>query len=273
MNDDRMATMTEATRLTREGRLPEAMKLIQGALGSSEPGAGPAKAGTPVPVMALPGIKHLRPVRTERGLKPAPPGAQFEAAGAGEPSIIAGITLKIMGEYAVEAARVYIAGFSAGGAMAAVMAATYPDLYAAAGIHSGLAYGAAHDLPSAYAAMSKGPATRTRRPARGVPLIVFHGDRDSIVGHVNAESLVADTLGTIGSGAVRSQERGRAPAGHAYTRTIYKNPGGRTLAEQWSIHDAGHAWSGGSSRGSYTDARGPDASAEMIRFFSEQPEA
>ncbi len=355
MNDDRMATMTEATRLTREGRLPEAMKLIQGALGSSEPGAGPAKAGTPVPVMALPGIKHLRPVRTERGLKPAPPGAQFVAAryagpsgartyrlyvpsgydgrevplvvmlhggtqsagdfaagtlmnelaerdvflvaypeqataansmrywnwfqpehqatGAGEPSIIAGITLKIMGEYAVEAARVYIAGFSAGGAMAAVMAATYPDLYAAAGIHSGLAYGAAHDLPSAYAAMSKGPATRTWRPARGVPLIVFHGDRDSIVGHVNAESLVADTLGTIGSGAVRSQERGRAPAGHAYTRTIYKNPGGRTLAEQWSIHDAGHAWSGGSSRGSYTDARGPDASAEMIRFFSEQPEA
>jgi poly(hydroxyalkanoate) depolymerase family esterase len=195
-----------------------------------------------------------------------------QVTGAGEPSLIAGITRQIMRGYSVDASRVYVAGFSAGGAMAAVMAATYPDLYAAAGVHSGLVYGAAHDVPSAFAAMSKGPATPTKDPGRGIPLIVFHGDQDTIVGHVNADRLVADGLRTVGSGAVRSVEHGQAPDGHAYTRTVYKNGNGETVIEQWSIHQAGHAWSGGSPRGSYADSKGPDASAALIRFFREHPQ-
>jgi len=194
------------------------------------------------------------------------PGDQVK--GAGEPSIIAGISQQIMSTYSVDASRVYIAGFSAGGAMAAGLAGT-PDLYAAVGVHSGLPYGAAHDLPSAVAAMSHGPTTSTRGAGRAVPLIVFHGDRDPIVGPVNADCLVADALKTAGPGAVRSTMLGRVQDGHAYTRTVYKNSNGETLIEQWTVHQARHAWSGGNANGSYTDSRGPDASAELIRFFGE----
>jgi poly(hydroxyalkanoate) depolymerase family esterase len=195
------------------------------------------------------------------------PGDQVK--GAGEPSLIAGITQQIMSTYSVDARRVYVAGFSAGAAMAAVMGGTYPDLFAAVGVHSGLPHGAAHDVPSAFAAMSHGPATSTRRGGRAVPLIVFHGDRDPIVAPVNAERLVADALRTAGPGAVRSTTLGQVHDGHAYTRTVYKNSNGDTLIEQWIVHHAGHAWSGGQADGSYTDSRGPDASAQLIRFFGE----
>ncbi|HEV7863750.1 MAG TPA: PHB depolymerase family esterase [Acidimicrobiia bacterium] len=195
------------------------------------------------------------------------PGDQVE--GAGEPSLVAGITHQIMGTYGVDANRVSVAGFSAGGAMAAVMAGTYPDLYAAVGVHSGLPHGAAHDVPSAFAAMSHGPtATPARRAGRAVPLIVFHGDRDPIVARVNADCLIADALTTAGP-TVKSTGPGRVQGGHAYTRAVYQDTRGETLAEQWIVHGAGHAWSGGKADGSYTDSRGPDASAELIRFFAE----
>jgi poly(hydroxyalkanoate) depolymerase family esterase len=189
--------------------------------------------------------------------------------GAGEPSLIAGITQQIMSTYSVAAGRVSIAGFSAGGAMAAVMAGTYPDLYGAVAVHSGLPHGAAHDVASAFAAMSHGPAASTRRAGRAVPLIVFHGDRDPIVAPVNAERLVADALKAAGPAAVRSTMQGQVHNGHAYTRTVYTNASGETLIEQWIVQHAGHAWSGGKAGGSYTDGRGPDASAELIRFFAE----
>ena len=197
---------------------------------------------------------------------------------AGEPSLIAGITRQVIDRYGADAARVYVAGFSAGGAMAAVMAAVYPDLYAAVGVHSGVRYAAADDMTSGFAAMKKGPS----RPARlqGLagqprPLIVFQGDRDKTVALANAAGLIDDVLAAASAdGRPRTPPAvtgGQVPGGHAYTRTCYQDPAGAALAERWTIHRAGHAWSGGVPHGSYTDAHGPDASAEFIRFFDEHP--
>ena len=202
------------------------------------------------------------------------PGHQHRDAG--EPSLIAGITRQVTDRYGADAARVYVAGFSAGGAMAAVMAAVYPDLYAAAGVHSGLAYAAAGDLVSAFAAMRQGPSHPSRIPARPLPLIVFHGDQDAVVAPANAAGLIEHALqaagpdqrpGTLPTSVIR----GQVPGGYAYTRTCYQHPEGAALAERWTIHQGGHAWSGGIAHGSYTDPRGPDASAEFIRFFNEHP--
>jgi poly(hydroxyalkanoate) depolymerase family esterase len=189
--------------------------------------------------------------------------------GAGEPSLIAGITRHVTDRYEADASRVYVAGFSAGGAMAAVMAAAYPDLYAAAGVHSGLPYAAASDLASAFAAMKQGPSHPARPAAHPLPLIVFHGDRDTIVAPANAARLIDHALAAGSPGAMPTAvtTTGQVPGGHAYTRTCYQNPAGAALAELWTIHQGGHAWSGGIPHGSYTDPHGPNASAQFSRFF------
>lgn len=192
----------------------------------------------------------------------------------GEPSLIAGITRQIMGEYHVDATRVYVAGLSAGGAMAAIMAGTYPDLYAAVGVHSGLPYSAAYDLPSAFVAMQRGAPQHARQLRAIIPLIAFHGDRDMTVAPVNTERLFDQWLlaaNMNGSARDVKVEQGQVAAGHAYTRSIYHDTSGRAIMEKWLVHQAGHAWSGGSLDGSCTDPRGPDASAEMVRFFTEHP--
>ncbi len=191
---------------------------------------------------------------------------------AGEPSLIAGITREVMRRYSVDPARVHVAGLSAGGAAAAIMGATYPDLYASIGVHSGLACGVASDLPSALAAMKRGARGGRQgaaKVARGVPAILFHGDKDKIVHPGNAEAIIAQS-------APRTKPRprvesGRVPGGHAYSRTLYVDGDGVDTLEHWVIHGAGHAWSGGSIAGSFTDPLGPDATSEMLRFFHDHP--
>ena len=195
--------------------------------------------------------------------------------GRGEPSLIAGITRQIMDDYSVDPKRVYVGGLSAGAAAASIMGATYNDLYAAIGIHSGLACGVATDLPSALIAMRQGgsghKAISGDRPP--VPTIVFHGDRDTTVHPNNGAQILEQSLGTMAP--QKKVHRGQVPGGHAYTRTILSDARGRAMLEHWNIHGAGHAWSGGSPAGSYTDPRGPDATREMLRFFLEHslPEA
>jgi poly(hydroxyalkanoate) depolymerase family esterase len=187
----------------------------------------------------------------------------------GEPALLAGLTREIVSRFSLDSRRIYAAGLSAGGAMAAILGATHPDLYAAVGIHSGLAAGAARDLPSAFAAMRQGGKGFGSAGYR-VPTIVFHGDRDTTVHPRNGELVIAQAASGAGAGEnpLASTQRGQVPGGHAYTRVVYRDPDESVFMEHWIIHGAGHAWAGGSQSGSYTDPRGPDASREMLRFFS-----
>ncbi|GAA5237164.1 PHB depolymerase family esterase [Verticiella sediminum] len=188
--------------------------------------------------------------------------------GRGEPAILAGMTRSVIETHAIDTQRVYVAGLSAGGAMAAILANAYPGLYAAAGVHSGLAPGVASDLPSALSAM-KGAGGRTPMQAgSGMPTIVFHGDRDAIVHPSNAHGVAAASAGS--SAHVESRRVPGMNNKRHSTRHMYRNPAGDIIAERWEVHGAGHAWAGGTESGSYTDRAGPDATAEMVRFFFER---
>jgi len=185
-----------------------------------------------------------------------------QARGRGEPAVLAGMARMVMQRHAIDPRRVYVAGLSAGGAMAAILGDAYPDLFAAVGVHSGLPTGAARDLESAFAAM-QGGGTGTGRNRGAPPTIVFHGDRDATVHPANGKKVAAASAGT----ALAEEERSSRVGGRSYTRSIHRGADGRPVAEHWAVHGAGHAWSGGSPRGSYTDATGPDATEEMLRFF------
>jgi poly(hydroxyalkanoate) depolymerase family esterase len=210
--------------------------------------------------------------------------------GAGEPALLASLTLEVMKDHDIDVRRVYVAGLSAGGAMAAITAQAYPNLFAALGVHSGLPPGSAHDAMSALAVMKSGQAEpgpgRTQplcapqaEPGASsifVPTIVFHGDQDTTVHPRNGEQIVAATLqsavdGGPGSGTPLRVEQGASMQGRPFTRQVHVASDGASLAEHWLVHGAGHAWSGGQAAGSYTDPRGPDATAEMLRFFFEHP--
>lgn len=187
----------------------------------------------------------------------------------GEPSLVADIARTVMASAHVDPTRVHVAGMSAGGAMAAILGAVHPDLFAAIGVHSGLAHGAATDLPSALQAMKQGGAGAART-GPGTPTIVFHGDHDRTVHRGNAEQVLRQATAHVPHPLLTVHERAGG-GGRDATRYVYRAPDGTTLAEGWSVHGLGHAWSGGDPAGSHTDQAGPDASAEMLRFFGEHP--
>lgn len=174
---------------------------------------------------------------------------------AGEPAILAGLTRALVAEFGLDPEHVFVAGLSAGGAMAAVLAETYPDLYAAAGIHSGLPTGAANDVVSAFAVMRGEPGLAAGSPTAAGRLIVFHGEADQVVHPANAERIIAGRAGTP------TASQGRSAGGRTYRRLADGD------TEVWIVEGAGHAWAGGRPEGSYADPAGPDASAEMVRFF------
>lgn len=184
--------------------------------------------------------------------------------GRGEPEILAGIARSAMAEFDIPQDRSFVAGLSAGAAMAVILGAAYSDVFAAVGAHSGLPLGAAKDVPSAFAAMAGNGAEPQRRPAPNRS-IVFHGTSDATVHPVNGERIAQDTVNGA-AGSLDTETTGKK-AGRSYRRRIVGAANAAPFLEHWSVEGLGHAWSGGQPGGSYTDAAGPDASAEMIRFF------
>ncbi len=188
----------------------------------------------------------------------------------GEPSLIAGITRQVMKSVVVAPGKVYIAGLSSGASMAYIVGTAYPEIFSAIGVHSGLLFRGVRSLFSAIAAMKQGSAVGAWPEAHGVnslatvPLIVFHGDKDNVVDSKNASELVK--YHQIGH-QLHEVKQEKSAEGHDYTRTLFKEGNGRIFVEQWMIHGAGHAWSGGNPEGSYTDPVGPNATEEMLRFF------
>ncbi|MFK5599845.1 alpha/beta hydrolase family esterase [Methylobacterium sp. HMF5984] len=185
--------------------------------------------------------------------------------GRGEPSILAGLTRQIINDFDVDPTRVYVAGLSSGGAAAAVMGQAYPDLYAAIGIHSGLACGSAKSMATALSTMRRGSLQQPMPTGHPVPTIVFHGDRDTTVASINGDQAIAQSR--PGTELTGTTTEGRSAAGRSFTRTVLAETYGAWSSEQWLLHGAGHAWAGGHPSGSRTDPKGPDASREMLRFF------
>ena len=190
-----------------------------------------------------------------------------QARGRGEPALIASLALAVVKQYNLDARRIYIAGLSAGGAMATIVAAAYPEIFAAVGVHSGLARGAASNVLEALSVMQSGDPNWERAGSGmhvSAPTIVFHGDQDQTVHPRNGEQAVAAVRGRKGDAET---VRGVSARGRHFTRSIHADETGKPIAEHWLLHGAGHAWSGGDAAGSYTDASGPDATREMLRFF------
>ena len=197
----------------------------------------------------------------------------------GEPALIADLTRSIIARHAADASRVSIAGLSSGGAMAVIMGRTYPDLFTAVGCHSGLPHRSATDTMSALSAMRAGSdltSAKQTMPLASVPIIVFHGDVDNTVHQKNSADVVRQSIechraqAPHDAGEMTVLEETGEDSGRSFTRHTHCGKTGDVVAEQWTIHGTGHAWSGGNLRGSYTDTRGPDASREMLRFFMRQ---
>jgi poly(hydroxyalkanoate) depolymerase family esterase len=204
------------------------------------------------------------------------PGDQIRESG--EAALIAELTREVMSTYNADPTRIYVAGMSAGGAMAVNLAVTHTDLYAAAGIHSGLPYGIADDAFSAMSVMNYGatnPQFALCQKKSGqrahTPMIAFHGDQDNVVHPRNCDELMRmNCIFALSPESTPSQVTTFAPETdgiYGHMRSLSCDDTGDVIGEQWIIHGLDHAWSGGDSAGSYTDCNGPDASREMLRFF------
>lgn len=194
----------------------------------------------------------------------------------GEPAMIAALTQKIVQQHGADPQRVYIAGLSAGGAMAAVVSSQHPDMFAAVGVHSGLAAGAARDVLTAFSAMRSG-AKGHALPV--IPTIVFHGTADKTVHPDNGDHITDAALAALKAAGVKllktqstgGQSGNNGERGEEKTeRVVYSTPDGKPYLENWRVDDGPHAWSGGDVAGSYTDPGGPSASAAMLAFFLQQ---
>ncbi|MCK7576077.1 MAG: PHB depolymerase family esterase [Chromatiales bacterium] len=188
----------------------------------------------------------------------------------GEAALLAALTREIAVRHGADPHRLYVAGLSAGGAMALALAAIHPELFAAVGVHSGLPYGLARDQMSALTLMHQGPpALGGRMPALsgvGVPVIVFQGDADLRVNPVNASWIIEQVLSADDEPRIE-RETGQASGGLDYTRTRYLERDGAIRAELWMVQGGGHGWFGGDPAGSFAEPKGPDAAREMLRFF------
>jgi poly(hydroxyalkanoate) depolymerase family esterase len=202
--------------------------------------------------------------------------------GAGEPSMIAGITNEVLQRYPIDPDRVYVTGLSAGGAMASVMGATYPDLFAAIGVAAGCEY-AAGAACAGYKGTDPEQSARAAYQAMGslarpVPFIVFQGDKDKTVPPENADQLVqsGQAIADWADDGARNSSIPARPSrtsagwnqgGRSYTLRHYKDGHGHELAQYWMVHGMEHAWSGGDATQPYADPAGPDATAAMYDFF------
>ncbi len=200
---------------------------------------------------------------------------EHQRRGVGEPSLLASLTQSVVEEFGADPDRVFVAGLSAGGAMAVVLGETYPELYAAIGVHSGLAFGVAADVVSAFAAM-RGPVNHAQNgsskarsgASKEVRAIIFHGDEDTKVHPSNGGMIFSDARSSL-AGHARLLEEDDEQGGRKFRRTVMVDANGGARVEHWEIEGLGHAWSGGDPKGSYADSRGPDASREIVRFFLE----
>lgn len=213
-----------------------------------------------------------------------------QTRGCGEPASIVGIVQAVQQNTAcwtIDPTRMYIAGFSAGAAMAVILGATYPDLFAAIGVHSGLEYQAATSLSSGFKAMRNGGPNPQQQGyaaymamsdrARIVPTIVFHGMNDTTVALVNGnqtlqqwmetDQLASNNTYIVSFNHPTSVTSGQIPGGYAYVVATWKATNGSEIQTYWKIGGMGHAWSGGNPIGTYTDPRGPNASTAMYNFF------
>ena len=205
--------------------------------------------------------------------------------GSGEAAAIAGIVRRVMKRYRVDPARVYVAGMSAGGAMACVLANRYGSMFAACAVHSGLRYRAASSPGTAVAAMRRGSPNSALEAARQstlasqpsaafVPTLVIHGDRDETVNRINADQIIEQTRTLAEYESVPPRplieiaERRVAGSHRAYRLRDYARDG-RIVLRRIIIEGLGHAWSGGDERHSFNDSQGPDASQLIRKFFSE----
>ncbi|MES2977515.1 MAG: PHB depolymerase family esterase [Pseudomonadota bacterium] len=196
---------------------------------------------------------------------------------AGEPAMLVTLVRQVQKKYHADPSRTYVAGLSAGGAMAAMVAALYPEAFAAVGVHSGLPPGAAHDVISAFSAMRKGARKShgsTSKHEAQMPTIVFHGDADATVHPDNGDQIVAAAVATLKAAGVPLKKVKRTqvavastPPDRSSVQTIYTDPEGKSFVEYWAVASGPHAWSGGDSAGSFTDPQGPSASRAMLRFF------